>query len=85
MRELLTHIRGLPSDSAFVRGRRSEWSQQDELLAAVLDAARENTYYLLAVNGNKPEYPKPFPRPGVTAAEPEAVSLSGFASFLGKD
>lgn len=41
----------------------TEFTPVVELLAAVYDAIRVQTATLLAVNGNKPEQPKPWPRP----------------------
>ncbi|WP_037576811.1 hypothetical protein [Phaeacidiphilus oryzae] len=42
------------------------WSQQEMLLASVIDALRRIEYYTLRINGAKRlEKPTPLPRPGV--------------------
>lgn len=82
VRRLLTHIENLPRDSAYVRdlqGAHAYWDESTELLASVLDSVNVLSYYLLRVNGNDADTPKPFPRPGVVA---ETISLSDFGSFL---
>ncbi|MET4780807.1 hypothetical protein [Glaciihabitans sp. UYNi722] len=85
VRRLLSHIKGLPRDSAFVRalsGVSAYWDENAELLAQIFDAMERQTYYLLKVNGNDPSEPVPLQRPGQKIVEPETVSLAEFSGFL---
>ena len=86
VRRLLSHITHLPRDSAYVRelqGERAYWDESVELLAQTVDAIRLNSYYLLSVNGNKPDAPQQTLRPGAQAV-PERGSLADFAALIGE-
>ena len=60
-----------------MRGDAAYWDESVELLAQAVDAIRANSYYLLAVNGNKPDEPLPTPRPGA----PTDVATGSLADF----
>lgn len=85
VRRLLTHIAGLPPESAYrreLRGDRADWSQDTEILASIVDALGTLSHYYLAVNSeDSPDQPARFPRPGELerAYEPPTVSLADFA------
>ncbi|MFF1633975.1 hypothetical protein [Leifsonia sp. NPDC058248] len=84
MRRLLSHINGLPADSATARKQRgvsANWDQQAELQASTVDELRKLTFYFLKANGGNPSEPEFFPRPG-EHTEPETVGLAQFAQFL---
>lgn len=84
VRRLLTHIKNLPRDSAYVRhlsGEAAYWDEHVEMTAKVLDAISWTNYYLLRVNGNELDPPTPTARPG-ESREPETVSLTEFANLL---
>jgi len=84
VRRLLSHINHLPRDSAYVRslsGPVAYWDENAELTASTLDAVNRLTYYFLKVNGNDPDAPERFPRPGEHKA-PETVALSDFNNFI---
>ena len=73
----------MPRDSAYVRslsGEAAYWDESVEVTASVFDAVERLTYYLLRINGNDPDAPARFPRPG--DAEPPTVSLTDFNDFL---
>lgn len=85
VRRLLSHVKNLPRDSAYVRslqGVAAYWDETAEMLAQLYDAIERQTFYLLKVNGVDPPEFKRFPRPGVTAAEPQTVSLAQWATTL---
>lgn len=60
------------------------WDESAELLAQLYDALERQTFYLLKVNGNDPEQPTRFPRPGEHVG-PAAMSLTDFANQLKGD
>lgn len=86
MRRLLTHIVGLPTESAYhrtLRGERADWSQEAEIQASIVDALQVLTYYYLSAHSeSSPEQPARFPRPGEDALEPETVSLAGLTRLF---
>lgn len=63
-------------------GDAAYWDEHVEMTAKVYDAVERNNYYLLKVNGNDPDAPEPFPRPGVSA-DPETISLTAFNDLIG--
>lgn len=81
-RKLRVYIERLPAESATMTAIRRDspppssdqqrdpdagrWSQLEMLVAALVDEARLNSYYLLRINGSKTVKPPPrVPRPGV--------------------
>jgi hypothetical protein len=77
-RELRVFLRFLPPDSATARAVRGStpeedaWSLDRHLLAAAVDAVRENTFAMLKLHGDpkktkRLEPPEPIARPGVEA------------------
>lgn len=80
------HVKGLPRDSALSRTMRGEsayWDEGVELSAQTLDAIKEQSYYLLKVNGNDPAPPVPTWRPGAPGAVVETGSLADFNALIG--
>ncbi len=66
IRKLIMWIRHLPSNSALASrgiGGDGRWNTTEHLLAAAIDSLSVMDYHVLAVNGNKPDKPKPVPRP----------------------
>lgn len=65
---------------------KGRWSQLDLLTAALLDATRRVEYVLICANTEKksqrPEAPKPTPRPGAKPLRPKPVLTSAGADFL---
>jgi hypothetical protein len=75
----------LPRDSAFVRhlsGPAAYWDEQTELTALLYDAIERLTYYTLRVNGNEPDVPEPYPRPG-QHPQVDEITLADFNNLIG--
>lgn len=90
-RRLLTHIEGLPFESAFARkrrGSRAGWSQESEILAAAVDELSAIRYYTGASVGAKGDPPEAFPRPEtpdtyeVEPVAPQTVSMAEFFNMM---
>ncbi len=80
------HIKHLPRESAYVRslqGDAAYWDEPVELLAQAVDAIREQSYYLLRVNGNDAEPHTTVKRPGRAQAEQPSGSLADFNALIG--
>jgi len=67
---------------------KGRWSQDQQLLASVLDAIRRVEYVLICANTEKksqrPEVPKPTPRPGAKPLKPKVQLSESTADFLFK-
>lgn len=65
---------------------RARWSQQEQLLATVVDAVRHLEYVLIAVNADKkskrPDPPEPIRRPGARPRKKTAKLTESSASRL---
>lgn len=65
---------------------KGRWSQVEQLLAANLDASRRIEYVLICANTEKksqrPDPPKPVPRPGAKPLRPKAQLSEASAEFL---
>ncbi|MGW4223041.1 hypothetical protein ACWEG1_06240 [Streptomyces bauhiniae] len=65
---------------------KGRWSQQEQLLAALVDATRRVEYVLICANTDKkaqrPRAPEPVPRPGSKAARPKPVMTDEQANHL---
>ncbi|MET9909675.1 hypothetical protein ABZZ74_23220 [Streptomyces sp. NPDC006476] len=65
---------------------KGRWSQTEQLLAASLDAIRRVEYVLICANTEKktqrPEAPKPTPRPGAKPLRPKPQLSASAADFL---
>ena len=71
-----------PGERAAADPEAGRWSQVEMLLAALIDEVRRNSYYLLAVNGNKTSAPEPVPRPGLTRPVPRSSITDEGAELL---
>lgn len=87
-RELRVFLRHLPPESATARAVRGStpeeetWSLVPQLLAAAVDAIRENTFATIKLGGDpkktgrlKP--PDPIPRPGVESKKSNVIRFGG--------
>jgi len=67
---------------------KGRWSQTEQLLASALDAIRRVEYVLICANTEKksqrPEVPKPTPRPGAKPLKPKVQLSEATADFLFK-
>jgi len=67
---------------------KGRWSQQEQLLASALDAIRRVEYVLVCANTEKksqrPDAPKPTPRPGAKPLRPKVQLSETTADFLFK-
>ena len=88
-RRLLTHINGLPPDSALARKRLNApmgWDNSVELLASVVDAIQALTRLYINVHSESPIDPIPLmPRPygaPVEPVRPNTISLAEFGDLL---
>lgn len=89
VRRLLTHIKGLPPDSAYLR-KLAPWRQDHELLATAVDALHRIEYLYVSVNGGESPKPDRFPRPETpadTEADAAAAAMSSleFAALLRRE
>ncbi|TFB96523.1 MULTISPECIES: hypothetical protein [unclassified Cryobacterium] len=89
VRRLLTHIKGLPPDSAYVRSQMKSplgWGNDVEMLATVVDSVRYLTDLFISANSESKQDPSPrVPRPYEAALEPvkaPTIQLSQFASMM---
>jgi hypothetical protein len=65
---------------------KGRWSQQEQLIAALIDATRRVEYVLTCANTEKksqrPDPPKPVPRPGAKPLRPKAKLSENSANVL---
>ena len=88
VRRVLTHVKHLPPDSALVRKRDGDfagWSNDTEMLAAVVDLLQSLISVTVKVGGGEAPEPTPVPRP--YAVEPrksaeKVISASELTSFF---
>lgn len=83
---MLTHIRGLPRDSAFSRHLRQDWDIPTELLAQVLDAVNFQTYAMRVQLGHDRDALEPttWPRPSEQSEDDLAPSTPDeIRAFIG--
>jgi hypothetical protein len=92
-RRLRVLIQHLPRDAALVRalrGEEAEWGLTEHLLAAAVDQLAAGNWLYAAAhtaeNADPPERPRPIPRPGVDAGEPDVPSATPdqIAAFFGR-
>jgi hypothetical protein len=89
-RRLRVLIKHLPRDSALVgelHGDTAEWGLAEHLLAGAVDELAVGNWLFVAANSDEnadvPPRPRPVPRPGVDAQEPESASPAQLAAFFG--
>ncbi|MFJ9633837.1 hypothetical protein ACIRU8_39695 [Streptomyces sp. NPDC101175] len=65
---------------------KGRWSQEEQLLAALVDATRRVEYVLICANteqkSKRPDPPKPTPRPGAKPRRPTAQLTENSANVL---
>ena len=91
VRRLLSLIGGLPQTSAVWRAAHDDgWTQQDELLATIVDMLGMNNQLILAVNSKKgaklPEpvrFPRPWEKEEKTGLAREQSSTDEVRAFFG--
>ncbi|MEU4169436.1 hypothetical protein AB0F46_21495 [Streptomyces sp. NPDC026665] len=88
-RELKVFLRHVPWDSATARSMRGStpeqdyWNPERQLMAAMVDAQRENTYVQIKLHGDPKKTkrlrpPEPIPRPGVVKhRNPTVIRFGG--------
>ncbi|MET7429642.1 hypothetical protein ABZT16_11670 [Streptomyces flaveolus] len=87
-RELRVFLRFLPPDSATARAVRGStpeedaWTLDRHLLAAAVDAIRENTFATVKLGGDPKKTgrlrpPDPIPRPGVESKKSNIIRFGG--------
>ena len=77
VRRLLSLISGLPRESALTRAATDEWTQEDELLATVVDIIGVSNHMFLQANSTKgTRLPEPvhYPRPWEVTADAHVQS-----------
>ncbi|MET7741978.1 hypothetical protein [Streptomyces sp. NPDC005385] len=86
--DLLAIVRQSPRSSALFRSLYPDeavWAHQEQLLATIADALHVGNWQ--RGQGNKKDYPKPIPRPGVKPESEkfgkDAVTLDEISSWLG--
>ena len=74
VRRLLSLMKGLPKDSALQRAAGNDWTQEDELLASIVDVLNVSNHLFLKANTKAgttiPEpgyYPRPWENPDGTS------------------
>ena len=88
-RRLALLVAELPADSRVVTEyrRRAQghdgpmWDQKEYILADIYDVVQHHRWLFEASLGGKPEYPKPYPRPGAAAAEQEQLKFATTAEL----
>jgi hypothetical protein len=86
IRRVISHIKGLPTDSAVVRKHQGDyagWDTSTELQATSVDLIHALLNVTVAAHGGEAQDFKPVPRPYKIEQEPEqAVGLAGLTDFL---